>query len=156
MFTQGYWEWHGFLLKDHGRWLKTFLFNTSRSWYLAYGFLKPLGRQRLLEYSEDAYMWSLAYETKQGLMIEFYNIFNEIQLRALIEKIRNFTNQYQLFVLLLNRAVRVSSRGIPQRSFNEFRIVGDTELESIFRDSQTAPHIHARKQADHHIQSQPT
>lgn len=51
-------------------------------------------------------MWSLVYEIGRCFVIGFYNILDRTQSRALAEKIRSFTTQHQLFILLVNRAVR--------------------------------------------------
>lgn len=94
------WDWYGFLLKDNCKWLKTFLFNTSRTWYLAYSFLKPLEKWRLRTYGGDVYLWTLIYMTNEGLVIEFYNALDQEQYQAIEKKLAELISKHRKFVLL--------------------------------------------------------
>ena len=97
--------WYAFLFRDNCRWLKTFLFNNTRDWYLAHGFIGPLVDRWLEEHGGEVDLYVLVYRVDEGLMIEFYDIHDKTRLTELKEKIHGFVSREPVLVLLDRLAV---------------------------------------------------
>jgi len=134
------WAWYKFLLGDNCTWLKTFLFNTTPDWYLAHGFIEPLGRRVLEGVAGDAKVYVLAYRSSMGLHIEFYNILDRGELEELKRKLWNLTHGSHVFTLL-EGAVRtwwyrvyryLEANGIPYAILSDIGFKGSPGWKRIF------------------------
>jgi hypothetical protein len=94
-------DFYGFLLENNCTWLKTFLFGTDRSWYLAYSFIEPLEKKVIERYQGGVYLWALVYNTSYGVVIKFFNILDNSERKALEATLKKLIEDNSVFVLLL-------------------------------------------------------